>query len=134
MQSRIRICTTALSLCSALAIPLSMVAQENEGNRHKPKHHMYRVIDLGTLGGPNGYFATEPIVQAVNELGTVVGAADIPGQRAVPLKQFRLSISLAGGGSAVVSELRPGCSFPALNGDSASGRSLFHNEAKRRSK
>jgi probable HAF family extracellular repeat protein len=37
---------------------------------------MYRLVDLGTLGGPNSYFATEPIEQAVNDRRTVVGVAD----------------------------------------------------------
>jgi probable HAF family extracellular repeat protein len=68
--------TIALSLSAALAMPIGIAAQGHEAAHHKPKYHTYKLVDLGTLGGPNSYFATEPIVQAVDDRGTVVGAAD----------------------------------------------------------
>lgn len=40
-----------MALLVALAIPVSLAAQE-----HHSKHHKYNLIDIGTLGGPNFFF------------------------------------------------------------------------------
>lgn len=42
----------ALLLC-ALAVPMGLPAEDDA---HKPKHNHYKLIDLGTLGGPQSYF------------------------------------------------------------------------------
>jgi probable HAF family extracellular repeat protein len=46
-----KLCITAVALVVALAIPVSLAAQE-----HPTKHHQYDLIDIGTLGGPNVFF------------------------------------------------------------------------------
>jgi hypothetical protein len=42
---------SAMVLLVALAIPVSLAAQE-----HSTKHHKYNLTDIGTLGGPNFFF------------------------------------------------------------------------------
>lgn len=37
---------------AVLAIPIQLVAQEQQDNNHK-QHH-YKLIDMGTFGGPAG--------------------------------------------------------------------------------
>jgi probable HAF family extracellular repeat protein len=43
-----------LALLAALAIPVQTTAQEAQ-QEGKPHHHKYRLIDLGTFGGPQGF-------------------------------------------------------------------------------
>jgi hypothetical protein len=40
----------SLSVCAALASPLRLAVQGDQ--ERKPKHHHYKLIDVGTLGGP----------------------------------------------------------------------------------
>jgi hypothetical protein len=47
MKSAKLTCITSMALLVALNIPVSL-AQEN-----KVKHHHYKLVDLGTFGGPN---------------------------------------------------------------------------------
>jgi probable HAF family extracellular repeat protein len=71
MKSRILTCITAMALFGVLAIPVRLAAQTQ-----KVEHHRYKLIDLGTFGGPNstvGFFE-----EVVNERGTVTGGADTP--------------------------------------------------------
>lgn len=64
----------ALALFAALAMTLGVAAQDNTAQNNKAKHHTYKVIDLGTFGGPNSYLAGGP--PFLNNQGTVVGEAD----------------------------------------------------------
>jgi probable HAF family extracellular repeat protein len=51
MKSRFWMCFAAIGFCAAVAAPLGVAAQ---GNRdHHQKHHHYKLIDVGTFGGPN---------------------------------------------------------------------------------
>jgi uncharacterized membrane protein len=80
MKSRTWILITAVYLF-VLAMPVSMTAQDNPSQDHKPKHHTYKLIDMGTLGGPNGYLAIDNGVngapnQVVNNRGAVAAWAD----------------------------------------------------------
>ena len=85
MKSRTWMWSTAVYLFTALAMPVGMAAQDNPSQDHKPKHQKYRLIDLGTFGGPasavndqvNGY-------PDLNKHGDPVGAAGTP----VPLNQY----------------------------------------------
>src|SRR5664280_9842 len=65
-----------VSLFAALAMPLGMAAQDNSSQDHRHKHHQYKLIDLGTFGGPNSFFFSSPVGDNINNRGTVVGAAD----------------------------------------------------------
>jgi len=70
MKSRILMLFAAVALLVALAIPVSLAAQE-----HPTKHHTYKLIDLGTLGGPNSFVNGGP-PPMLNNNGVVAGEAD----------------------------------------------------------
>ena len=74
MKPRTWIWMTVVYLFAALATPVWMAAQDNPSQDHKPKHHQYKLIDLGTLGGPQSinYGLTGPL----NNRGVATGTAD----------------------------------------------------------
>jgi probable HAF family extracellular repeat protein len=68
---------TSLSLCAALAIPLGLAAQGRPSAQQPAgEHPRYRVVDIGTFGGPNSFFFSSPVVESVNNGGTAAGGAD----------------------------------------------------------
>ncbi len=76
MKSRILMCITAMTLFAALAIQVRpRLAAQEQGKEHT----RYRLIDLGTLGGPASYVnETIPFVNGSDDLnsrGLVVGSA-----------------------------------------------------------
>jgi probable HAF family extracellular repeat protein len=52
------------------------VEQGDDQRDHNPKHHHYKLVDLGTFGGPNSGVNIEPFQNVINNAGTVVGGAD----------------------------------------------------------
>src|SRR5271167_743438 len=56
MKSRTWMWMNVAYLFAALAMPVGMTAQENLLQDHKSKHHQYKLIDVGTFGGPTVYF------------------------------------------------------------------------------
>jgi probable HAF family extracellular repeat protein len=62
---------SAMALLVALAIPVSLVAQE-----HPTKHHQYNLVDVGTLGGPNVWFSFAGPTHLLGSNGTVTAGAD----------------------------------------------------------
>jgi probable HAF family extracellular repeat protein len=65
-------CIIAMALLVALAIPISLAAQE-----HPTKHHKYSLVDIGTFGGPNVSFNfASPTDHLLGSNGTVTGGAD----------------------------------------------------------
>jgi probable HAF family extracellular repeat protein len=67
MQSRILTCITVMTLFAALAIPVQLPAQNIR----------YKLIDLGTPGGPNSFpTPAGPGVLMLNNAGTVAGWGD----------------------------------------------------------
>ncbi|MFI5095386.1 MAG: hypothetical protein ACHQIK_18270 [Candidatus Acidiferrales bacterium] len=58
----------------AVALPVGVAAQDATQN-HNAKHHHYKLIDLGTLGGPQSVIY-EQTTRALNNNGTVVYNAD----------------------------------------------------------
>jgi probable HAF family extracellular repeat protein len=72
MKSAKMTCVTAIALLVALAIPVSLAAQE-----HQNKHHKYNLVDIGTLGGPNVFFNFSGGPNTLlGSKGTVTGGAD----------------------------------------------------------
>jgi probable HAF family extracellular repeat protein len=75
MKSRTWMWMSVMSLLAALVAPVRVVAQDNLPPNHH-SHHQYRLIDLGTLGGPSSNVtSTERIL---NNHGTVACSADTP--------------------------------------------------------
>ena len=77
MKSRTWIWMTTVSLFAALAMPVCMAGQDNSSQDHKPKHHTYKLTEIGTFGGPSSSVAG-PGVKLVNDRGTGIGGADTP--------------------------------------------------------
>jgi probable HAF family extracellular repeat protein len=59
----------ALTLLATLAIPVRLAAQQ-----HGAKHHQYKVVDLGTFGGPSS--SVNCCEHQITARGVVVGSAD----------------------------------------------------------
>jgi len=83
MKCRTWMKTTAVSLFAALAIPVNIAAQDNEEQHHKPRHHTYRLIDLGTFGGPNSLLNTGdppnfPNFTILSRAGVIAAVAETP--------------------------------------------------------
>src|SRR5271166_1471287 len=66
--------SVASTLVAALAITLQLPAQDSPG--HKPKHHQYKLIDLGDFGGPGS--ETAVILPILNNSGATLGIAQTP--------------------------------------------------------
>jgi len=77
IPNSLRTLTISLALLVALALPARMTAQSNP--RKQPEHHHYKLIDLGTLGGPTAYKSVNaPGYQIINNAGVVAFSADTP--------------------------------------------------------
>jgi probable HAF family extracellular repeat protein len=66
MKYQLRLLTVAVALVAALALPVSVAAQQ---------HTSYKLIDLGTLGGPHSQVNGTP-PPMINNRGVVAGLAD----------------------------------------------------------
>src|ERR1700747_3655537 len=72
MNFRILNAVTLIMLCVALLLPSASSAQEQ-----RKEHHHYKLIDLGTLGGPQSYVnMPNSYAPVLNSRGTVAGWAD----------------------------------------------------------
>lgn len=73
MKSRTLMCITAAVLFAALAIPVRIAGQEQGQG-----HHHYKLVDLGTFGGPQSsvFLPDDNFAPILNNQGTVVGSAD----------------------------------------------------------
>ena len=68
--------TAAILLFTAMAVPNGLPAQTNVSQNNPSKHQKYRLVDLGTFGGPNSYISTSPLAKMLTNGGVVVGIAD----------------------------------------------------------
>jgi probable HAF family extracellular repeat protein len=76
MESRTLTCITAMSLLAMLAIPVHLVAQEQEEKKvQKAKHNHYKIVDTGTLGGPTSSLGFEG-ERDINKRGTLVSTTE----------------------------------------------------------
>jgi len=69
MKCRKLSCISSIALFTALVLHLQVVAQSLQG-----AHHHYKLIDLGTFGGPTS--GTQDELQVLNSRGMVAGSAD----------------------------------------------------------
>lgn len=71
MKPRKLISTIAILLLAALAIPASLAAQDDSAQANKPKHHHYKLVDIGTFGGPESYVSeTIPFVNGNGDINS----------------------------------------------------------------
>ncbi len=82
MRKNLTTLIALLSLCCALTMPVVLAAQDNAAQNHRPEHHHYKLVDLGsTFGGPQSYLVPGseidfPGSSVLNSAGRVVGYAD----------------------------------------------------------
>jgi probable HAF family extracellular repeat protein len=79
MKSRTWMWMIAVYLLAALATPVGMAAQEDPSQDHQ--HHKYKLIDMGTFGGPASYTSVSvggAGTTFLNNRGMVSGGADTP--------------------------------------------------------
>jgi probable HAF family extracellular repeat protein len=68
MKSRTLTCITAMTLFTVLALPVQLAAQ----------HTRFKLVDVGTLGGPASYFSAGDVGERVlNNRGMLAGSADV---------------------------------------------------------
>lgn len=84
MKSRIAAWTQVITLLTVMAIPVGLAAQGDAAQTDKARHHHYKLIDMGTFGGPSSYVAIDNGVtvpfgapnQVLNNREGVAGWAD----------------------------------------------------------
>jgi probable HAF family extracellular repeat protein len=77
MKSKTFAWTIGMTLCAALAMPVWLTAQEQTEEHSKKEHRHYKLIDLGTLGGPHSYGSVNGDgFQLLNNSGVVASYAD----------------------------------------------------------
>jgi hypothetical protein len=80
MKSRRLTRIIALTLFSALALPVQLGAQNHHARKYK--HHHYKVVQMGTFGGPTssidhpGTPPSVPFNKIINGSGAVLGSGD----------------------------------------------------------
>jgi probable HAF family extracellular repeat protein len=91
MKSRTLVLSAVVALSLTTVATIRLAAQEQNA-----KHHHYKLIDLGTLGGPQSFqleeeqtFAGAPASRMINAHGVVTGVADL--NVADPYSPFCLS-------------------------------------------
>jgi probable HAF family extracellular repeat protein len=66
---------------SSASYPIEIInpppaAADAKANESQVPHHHYKLVDLGTFGGPFGTINAEPTENFINNAGTIVGGAD----------------------------------------------------------
>jgi hypothetical protein len=81
MTSRFLMLLAAIMLFTVLAMPASLAAQNEAKQGHHHQYHHYKLIDIGTFGGPESFVVPNYEVGSPNPVsgrGTTVGAAGTP--------------------------------------------------------
>jgi probable HAF family extracellular repeat protein len=85
VKNRLSVCFAAITLATGLAIPIQLAAQ-NKAQEKTTIHHHYKLIDLGTFGGPQSYVTSPDLTLEadVNNHGVLAGWADTSKHDAFP--------------------------------------------------
>jgi probable HAF family extracellular repeat protein len=83
MEDAMNIGIARLVFCMCTIAALTIPTRTN-GQSQARIHHHYKLIDLGTFGGPSSIVNTEPTENFINNAGTIVGGADTSIFTAVP--------------------------------------------------
>ena len=80
MKSK-RMCVTATALLAVLAMPVRFAAQSTQKHNNHKQQLRYKLIDLGTFGGPTSWFCNDLNLAGgacaiQNSRGTIVSGAD----------------------------------------------------------
>ncbi len=76
MKSRTSMWLPAVSLL-ALAMPIGIAAQDSPAQNNRNRHHHYKLIDVGTPGGPASHYSDQGVGSLIlNERGLVAGWGD----------------------------------------------------------
>ncbi len=84
MKKSLLVLISICSLCAVLAMPLVSSAQSTSTQNLNTQHHHYKVIQMGTFGGPTstldepGGPPSIPFNRVLNSAGAVLGSADTP--------------------------------------------------------
>jgi probable HAF family extracellular repeat protein len=73
MRTHLATIVVSVSLCAAFALSARLAAQEQK--EQKNEHHRYKLIDMGTFGGPTSFFSN-PDSRVISNRGTAAGWAD----------------------------------------------------------
>jgi probable HAF family extracellular repeat protein len=67
----------ATGLFVALAMPVRLAAQDSQVHKNDHRHHHYKLIDLGTFGGPQSWvWAWDEFPDSMSNRGGLMGGAD----------------------------------------------------------
>jgi probable HAF family extracellular repeat protein len=78
MKSRNFILAITVAVVAVLSIPTALAAQDATASAKKARHHHYKLMDIGTFGGPESYVNPAPVIGSQNQInarGTTVGGA-----------------------------------------------------------
>src|SRR5260370_33326854 len=84
MKKSLLALTSICSLCAALAFPLLSSAQNTSTQNLNTQHHHYKLIQMGTFGGPTSSLDTPggppryPFNRVITSAGAVLGGGDTP--------------------------------------------------------
>ena len=79
MKFRTWMWTTVVCLLASPALTIGSAAQDNPTQNNRHRHHQYKLIDVGTLGGPASYYSAQGVPSLIlSESGAVTGYGDTP--------------------------------------------------------
>jgi probable HAF family extracellular repeat protein len=96
MKKRLHGLIPALAFLAAISIPVKLSAQRFQDGSAESKHHHYKLIDVGTFGGPSSYLSALldggffGSANVMNKNGTFAGWADTPAEDLFPAFCFNV--------------------------------------------
>jgi hypothetical protein len=79
MKFRTWMWTAVVCLLASLALTIGSAAQDNPAQNNQHRHHQYKLIDVGTLGGLASYYSAQGVPSLIlSESGAVTGSRDTP--------------------------------------------------------